>query len=287
MTGATLLAGLAGVLAAAGLADVASVVAERRASAAGTVTASARRARWGAALARLGRRIGVPAAPGDLAARLDAAGLRGDLRLADVMAAKAGAGVVAALVAAPVLTALPARLLIVVLPGCAAGGFLAPDFWLARRARRRAARAGLELADVLDLLRVAVEAGLPVGRALGEVGRRRSGLVAAELRGVAARLELGVPRSEALGYLHRRLPLPAIAALRSAVARADRHGAPLGPALAALAREARAGRARQLHEHAAGAAPRIQLAVALLLVPAVLLLVAAGLVHGLAGSATR
>jgi tight adherence protein C len=284
MTGATLLAGVAGVLAAAGLADVAAVVAERRASAARTRKAPARPARWGAALTRLGRRIGVPAAPGDLAARLDAAGLSAGLRLADVMAAKAGAGVVAALVAAPVLAALPMRLLVVVLPACAAGGFLAPDFWLARRAR---ARAGLELADVLDLLRVAVEAGLPVGRALGEVGRRRNGLVAAELRGVAARLELGVPRGEALGHLHRRLPLPAIAALRSAVARADRHGAPLGPALAALAREARADRARQLHEHAAGAAPRIQLAVALLLVPAVLLLVSAGLVHGLAGSATR
>jgi len=287
MTGATLLAGVAGVLAAAGLADVAAVVAERRASGARTRKAPARPARCGAALARLGRRIGPPAPPRDLAARLAAAGLPATVRAADVMAAKAGGAVVAALAAAPPAGALPARIMLLALPAAAAAGFLAPDWWLARRARRRARRAGLELADVLDLLRVAVEAGLPVGRALGEVGRRRNGLVAVELRGVAARLELGVPRGEALGHLHRRLPLPAIAALRSAVARADRHGAPLGPALAALAREARADRARQLHEHAAGAAPRIQLAVALLLVPAVLLLVSAGLVHGLAGSATR
>jgi tight adherence protein C len=208
-----------------------------------------------------------------------AAGLPPTVCAADAMAAKAGAGVVAALAIAPLATAMPARLALVLLPCAAAGGFLAPDYWLARRARRRAARAGLELADVLDLLRVG--AGLPIGRALAEVGRRRSGLVAAELRAVAARMELGVPRGEALDGLRLRLPLPALGALTAAVQRADRHGAALGPALQALAQEARADRARRLHERAAAAAPRIQLAVALLLVPAVLLFVAAGLVHGL------
>jgi tight adherence protein C len=286
VTAATLLAGLAGALAAGGLADLAAVVSARRAAVAPGPPGPARvpgpASSWGAALARLGRRVGAPAAPGDLGARLAAAGVGPSVGVADVMAAKAGGAVVAALLAAPVLATLPPRLLLVVLPACAAAGFLAPDLWLRRRAQRRAERAGLELADVLDLLRVAIEAGLPVGRALAEVGRRRGGLVAAELRGVAARLELGAGRADALAHLHRRLPLGPIATLGAAVARADRHGAPLGPALAALAQEARADRARQLHEQAAGAAPRIQLVVALLLVPAVLLLVAAGLVHGLA-----
>jgi tight adherence protein C len=280
MTLATLLAGGAGALAAVGLADLAAVVAQARAvpPAAGR----GRAARWGVALARLGRRIGAPAPPRALGARLAAAGLPPTVRTADAMAAKAGGGVVAALALAPLAGALPIRLALVVIPASAAGGFLAPDLWLARRARRRAARAGLELADVLDLLRVAIEAGLPIGRALEEVGRRRSGLVAAELRTVAARLQLGVPRAEALRLLQRRLPLAPVAVLIAAVLRADRHGAPLGPALHALAQEARADRARQLQEQAAAAAPRIQLAVALLLVPAVLLFVAAGLVHGLA-----
>jgi tight adherence protein C len=279
MTLATLLAGAAGALAAVALADVATlVVAARGSRRSGPDT---RPSRWGTALARVGRRIGAPAPPRDLVARMAAAGLPATVRAADAMAAKAGAGVVAALAIAPLATALPARVALLLLPGAAAGGFLAPDYWLARRARRRAARAGLELADVLDLLRVAVAAGLPIGRALAEVGRRRSGLVAAELRAVAARMELGVPRGQALDGLRLRLPLPAVGALTAAVQRADRHGAALGPALQALAQEARADRARRLHERAAAAAPRIQLAVALLLVPAVLLFVAAGLVHGL------
>ena len=280
------LAALAGVLLAAGLTDLAAVVMARRAAGPTRTTSSMRggplAARGVAVLARLGRRLGVPTPPGDLGARLASAGLSTRVRAADAMAAKGGAGAAAALAAAPVLATLPLRLTLVALPAVAAVGFLVPDLWLARRGRRRAARAGLELADVLDLLRVAIAAGLPIGRALSEVGRRREGLVAAELRTLAERLALGVPRAEALASLQRSLPLPTIGSLTAAIARADRHGAPLAPALAALAREARADRARALHEQAARAAPRIQLAVALLLVPAVLLFVAAGLVHGLA-----
>ncbi len=279
-------AALAGVLLAAGLADLAAVVVARRAAASTrTTTAKSGRSyvtRGIVVLAHLGRRLGVPTPPGDLGARLAAAGLGTSVRTADAMAVKGGAGAAAALAAAPVLATLPPRLTLVALPAVAATGFLVPDLWLARRGRRRAAHAGLELADVLDLLRVAIAAGLPIGRALSEVGRRREGLVATELRAVAERLALGVPRAEALAGLQRSLPLPTIGLLTAAITRADRHGAPLAPALAALAREARADRARALHEQAARAAPRIQLAVALLLVPAVLLIVAAGLVHGLA-----
>jgi tight adherence protein C len=284
-----ILAALAGVLLAAGLTDLTAVVVGRRAAerAAGPASTTAgrgrsRAARGVAALARLGRRLGVPTPPGDLGSRLAAAGLASSVRTADAMAVKAGAGAATALAAAPVLAAFPLRLTIVALPGMAAAGFLAPDLWLARRARRRVACAGLELADVLDLLRVAIVAGLPVSRALTEVGRRRGGLVATELRTVAERLALGVSRADALAALRRSLPLPAIGLLTAAIVRADRHGAPLAPALTALAHEARADRARALHEQAARAVPRIQLAVALLLVPAVLLVVAAGLVHGLA-----
>jgi len=288
MTPATLLAACAGVAAAAGLVDVAGLLAARRAlrrPAAGDDRSAGRADGWGRALARLGRRLGPPAAPGGLPARLAAAGLTGIVGAGDVMAAKAGAALVAAVTALPLALGAPARLAVVGLLGAAGGGFAAPDLWLARRARRRARRAELELADVLDLLAVAVEAGLPLDPALAEVGARRCGLVATELGRLAARRELGVPRAEGLRELRVRLPLPAVAALVAAFERADRHGAPLGPALGALARDARAERARRLHEQAAAAAPRIQLAVALLLVPAVLLLVAAGLVHGLGGVA--
>lgn len=266
-----LLMALAGGIAGVGLAELLAAGAVRR----------RRRglAHWAVAV---GRRLGAPAPPPDLGARLAAAGLPPTVTTADAMAAKAGGALLTALVAAPLAVALPTRLAAALLAAAAAGGFLAPDAWLARRARRRSARAALELPDVLDLLGVAVEAGLDPGRALAAVGARRRGVVAAELRAVAARGQLGVPRAGTLAELRRRLPLAGIAALTAAIDRADRHGAPLAPALAALAEEARTERARRLTERAAAAAPRIQLAIALLLVPAVLLLVAAGLLRAMA-----
>jgi tight adherence protein C len=78
-----------------------------------------------------------------------------------------------------------------------------------------------------------------------------------------------------------RAPLPEVRALRAALDRARRHGVPLGDTLAAQARDARYALARHAREEAARAGPKIQLVVALLLVPSVLLLVAAALLSAL------
>jgi tight adherence protein C len=72
-----------------------------------------------------------------------------------------------------------------------------------------------------------------------------------------------------------------VAALVAAMERSARHGAPLAPTLAAQSAHARAARARVLAERAARAGPKIQLAVALLLVPSAMLLVAAALAGAL------
>jgi tight adherence protein C len=232
------------------------------------------------ALAALGRRLGAPAAPGDLARRLDAAGAPPGIALAEVMALKGGAAVTAFVAVLPLALVLPGRLGPVAAIGVPAAAFLAPDAWLARRTRRRRVAMAAELPDVLDLLHVAVAAGQSPLRALGEVGRRRSGALAAELRAATARAALGLPRHEALGLLARRCPVEGVAALVAAIARADRHGAPLGPSLRAQAADARAQSAQRLREQAARAGPKIQLVVALLLVPAVMLLVGACLAAG-------
>ena len=252
MTRATLCALLAGVLAAHAIVDLAAIRRPR----------PRRRRITAATLARPARRIGLRVAPADLAERHAAAGAPGGLSLADLAALKGAGALGGALLALPLALGAPGRLGPLLLLAAPAGAFLAPDLWLARRARARAAAMASELADVLDLLRVAVEAGLPVTRALADVGRRHPGTLASELLATARAIELGVPRASALSALRSR--------------------APLSPALAALGREARAEAGRRLTEQAARAAPKIQLAVALLLVPSVLLLVAAGAVAALA-----
>ncbi len=217
----------------------------------------------------------------DLAARIAAAGAPLGLGPADVAALKLACAIIGALAALPCATALPGRLWIAALLCAPAAGFLAPDFLLARRARQRAARMSHELADVLDLLRVALQAGLSVGRALSEVGRRCNGLLADECSAAATRLQLGSTRDAAFAELVARCPLDGVATLAAAIGRADRHGAPLAPALESIAAEARSEQARRLRDAAARAAPKIQLVVALVLVPAVMMLVGAVLVQAL------
>jgi tight adherence protein C len=281
MTQAMLLAGLSGVAAAGAIVELSATLARQRAARAAGGPRRAGRARAVAALARLGKRIGAPVPGADLERRLDAAGRPLGLEVADVAAIKGGAALVALLAGAPLVAALPGRLPVVAAIALPAGGLIAPDLLLARLARRRGREMEAELPELLDLLRVAVEAGLPVGRALGEVGRRHGGALAREWRRAAEELELGVSRERALAAMVRRCPPPAIATLVAAVGRAERHGAPLGETLAAQATEARAARALRICERAERAAPKIQLVVALLLVPSVLLLVAAALVAGL------
>ena len=284
MTGAVLIALLAGAFAAAAIVEIAGLAgaATARRVAAADPLARARARRLAGLLAALGRRAGPALAPpGALAARLVRAGLGGRVGVQDVMALKVGCALVAALVGLLPAAAAPGRLGPVVAFGVPAAAFLAPDAWLRRRARRRAAIMADELPEVLDLLRVVMAAGMPLGRAMAEVGARRGGLLASELAGAADRMALGVPRADAMAEWRARCPLPAAGALVVAVGRSDRHGAPLAPALAALAADARADRVRRLGDRAARAAPKIQLVVALLLVPAVLLLVAAALLGAL------
>ena len=279
MTAAPLLAAAAATLATYGAADLRGWLADRRRARTGR---AARPPRLVAALARLGRGAGLRA-PGTLEARIGAAGL--DVPVADVMAVKAGAAAAGLAAGSVLATHAPGRLGLALLLAAPLAGFLAPDLHLRRRARARGRVIESELADVLDLLRVAIAAGLAPRRALAEIGRRHPGLLASELRRAAGRSSLGIPSSQAIDELERRAPAPGIAPLAAALRRAERHGAPLAPTLAAQARQARARGAQRQAEAAARAAPQIQLVVALLLVPAVMLLVAAALLPALAGSA--
>jgi tight adherence protein C len=278
VTVATALAFAAGALGAAGLALLAPPLAAR--------LNPRREARLLRALAAAGARLrpSRTPAPGDLAARIAAAGRPAGLGVREVMAAKIAAAVAVGAVGALLAVTAPGRLgpLIAVL--APAAGFLLPDLWLARQASERARRVRRDLPTLLDLLRVTVEAGSSLGEALRSVGGRAEGPLAAEWRAIGRQTALGVPLSAALAGMVEHLPLPEVRALVAALDRARRHGAPLAETLAAQAHDARSALARRVREDAARAGPKMQLVVALLLVPSVLLLVAAALAAALLGS---
>jgi tight adherence protein C len=226
---------------------------------------------------RVGSSLGMQRVrtPATLAARVLAAGTPGGLRVRDWTALKCTVAVVALLGAALTAGSFPGRLGFVVLLGAPAAGFVLPDYWLGRRARLRADAALLELPSMLDLLRVTVEAGRSPIAAMGLVGLRFDGPLAVEWRAVSVQVALGVPQSAALEQVARRLPLPGVQTFVETLAHSHRSGLRLADALAAQAAAARHVRRQQIRERAARAAPKMQLVVALVLVPSVMLTLAA------------
>jgi tight adherence protein C len=124
---------------------------------------------------------------------------------------------------------------------------------------------------MLDLLRVTVEAGRSPVAAMGLVGQRFDGPLAAEWRAAATQVALGVSRSTALEQIARRVPIPAVRTLVETLDYSSRAGLSLADALAAQAAAARHARRQQIRERAARAGPKMQLVVALVLVPSVML----------------
>ena len=177
---------------------------------------------------------------------------------------------------------LPERLALLAAVAAPAAGFLAPDLWLARRRAERVAQIRRDMPALLDLLAVAVEAGLSLSAALAEVGRRSHTPLARSWAGVAAQVAVGARFTDALETHRRELGIPEVDTFTGALTRAVRHGAPLADTLAGQAREVRLARRRAIQEQAARAGPKMQLVVALLLVPSVMLLVAAALLSALA-----
>lgn len=229
-------------------------------------------------------RLTAPTAPGDLAALVDAAGAPGGFSAKELMGAKlvgATGGLLLGLIAAAVSPGGRMTLLVVTLP---VASFLIPDLLLRRRAGHRRRLLEAELPIISDRILLAIRAGLPLGRALAGAAEHGRGLLAVELGRADALTRLGSSRAEALVQLERRCPLPEVVALVAAIRRADRYGAALEPILAALAAGARVDQQRRITERAQSAAPKIQLIVALLLVPAAICCVAAGMIAGLGGS---
>jgi tight adherence protein C len=154
-------------------------------------------------------------------------------------ARRAGLAVVAAAAFLPLLplAAGPVAALIWAAPGV-----------LARRAdRRRLAELAADLPDVVDLLVLAVGAGLTVHLALIRVSARVSGPLAAELRRTVEEAALGRRLADALDDLPARAG-ESMRPLVAALVASERYGAPLVAGLERLSDEVRRDRRRRAEE---------------------------------------
>jgi tight adherence protein C len=238
------------------------------------------------AVLRLGAAVPIPAGLIPLAGHgsperlLRAAGVAGALDARWVARARAGGAELARVLGLPLGLVLPP--LLPVVPAAAVVAWLAPGRWLAGRARRRRRAFVRELPDLLDLLAICVESGMTLDPALRLVCERLRGELVDELRRTLAELDLGTPRRAAYASLATRCEVPEVAGVVAALLQTEELGTPLASVLGEQARALRTARGQAARDRAAGAAPRIQLVVALVMVPGAMLLVLGALVMRLA-----
>jgi tight adherence protein C len=229
----------------------------------------AARVRWPASLLRVLARA-------DDERRLVRAGVAGSLSHEALRRVRAGGALAGALLALPLVVAWPPAVFLV--PALGAAGGLAPTRWLGRREAARRRALVRELPDLLDLLGICVESGMALDPALQLAVERLGGTLGAEFERVLRDLAMGTPRVVAYRALVDRAGSPELARTVGALLQAEELGAPLSRALEGQAEALRVLRRQTARERAARAAPKIQLVVALLMVPAVLMLVLGALV---------
>jgi tight adherence protein C len=151
-----------------------------------------------------------------------------DITLADVMALKLLGAVMgaAAVMAAGLL--VPGALIL--LPGAAFAGFIAPSVVVARRRSARRARVLRELPDLVALMRAFVTTGVPLEQALHlislQLGEETSGhLLAAEVRTALSDYGLGTSIDTALDALGERTAVTEVGILVAALSQGKRQGA--------------------------------------------------------------
>ena len=172
-----------------------------------------------------------------------------------------------------VFVAWGSPLVVVIAPVLALAGGVLPFRLLAAGAERRRGQILRELPDVMDLLAICVGSGMALDPALRLAADRFPGVTSAELRAMFAEIDLGARRADAYRSLAERLGTPEARVLAAALVRADGLGLPLGATLTEQAEALRAARERLVRERAEKAAPRVQLVVALVMVPGAMILV--------------
>jgi tight adherence protein C len=154
----------------------------------------------------------------------------------------------------------------------AAAGWRMPDVRLARLGRRRQGEIACGVADLCEILAACAASGLGPAQALELSASGLRGPLADEVRHALGLLGVGARWGEVLERLAERTEAPALRRLRAGLLQTDRLGSSLEAVLRELAREERADRRAAAEAHARAAPVKLLFPLALLILPAFLLL---------------
>ena len=144
----------------------------------------------------------------------------------------------------------PEPLLLLLTLGTAVVCYFLPELLLQSRGQERNDEIALELADTLDQMTIAVEAGLGFDAAMARAGRNGTGPLAQELIRTLQEIQVGQLRRTAYENLAQRTDVPDLRRFVRAIIQADAYGISVADVLRTQASEMRLKRRQRAEEKA-------------------------------------
>jgi tight adherence protein C len=192
--------------------------------------------------------------------RLNLAGRPGNMTPADFQALRYGAALVLFVLGLLLGLLLKNPIALALSPAIGAFlGFFGPPFWLNGKVQGRRKEIQLALPDVMDLLTIAVEAGLGFDAAVQRVTDKFHNALADEFNVVLQEVRLGRPRLEALDEMGRRCGVEDLHNFTQAVIQSEQMGVGLAKILRLQSEEMRRKRRQRAEELAAQASLKMML----------------------------
>lgn len=129
-------------------------------------------------------------------------------------------------------------------------GYTGPTFWLRKTVNKRIKQIRKAMADVVDLIVLAIEAGLGFDQAVGQAVAKTSGPLTDELSRVLDEIRVGKPQGEAFRDMSKRVRMSELTLLVAAIDQATRMGTGLSQALRLQSTEIRERRMAFIREQA-------------------------------------
>lgn len=170
------------------------------------------------------------------------------------------------------------------LPILGVAGLYFPELLIQGKRDERTEAIATGLPDALDLMHLAVAAGLGIQAALQHVAETEEGPVAEEFGRVLQEIQLGIPRAEAFRALADRVKQPDLIRFAQAMVQVDRLGIPVSRVLDEQSRDMRARRMARAEEQAQKVSVKILGPLMLCFLPALMLVVLTPAVLGFLAS---
>jgi tight adherence protein C len=167
-----------------------------------------------------------------------------------LVAAKLVLAVVAAGLGLLLMSGGPSPLTVLLAVATTVVAYFLPELLLYSRGQERQQAISLELADTLDQMTIAVEAGLGFESAMARAGANGTGPLAEELVRTLQDIAVGQPRREAYLALADRTGVVDLARFIRAVVQADAYGVSIADVLRTQAQEMRLKRRQRAEEKA-------------------------------------